>query len=152
MKSLTQPACRQEIQARLAAIHPDSPRLWGRMSAPQMICHLNDSFLGAMGDKVVEIPSGFSLWPTFKWIPLYMPRHWPQGVPTRPEVDQFRGGTPPAHFETDMRELLRSLDKFCAQPRSFQFRPHPMFRRMTDAQWMRWGYLHTDHHLRQFGA
>jgi hypothetical protein len=28
---------------------------------------------------------------------------------------------------------------------------HPIFGRMTEAEWMRWGYLHTDHHLRQFG-
>jgi hypothetical protein len=29
--------------------------------------------------------------------------------------------------------------------------PHPMFGAMTTLEWMRWGYLHTDHHLRQFG-
>jgi hypothetical protein len=29
--------------------------------------------------------------------------------------------------------------------------PHPMFGDLTSWQWMRWGYLHTDHHLRQFG-
>ncbi|HEY1987039.1 MAG TPA: DUF1569 domain-containing protein [Terracidiphilus sp.] len=152
LKSLVKPGCKLEITARLATVGPRSQRLWGRMTAPQMICHLNDSFLGVMGDKAIELPAGFSLWPAFKWIPLYMPMKWPQGVPTRPEVDQFGGGTPPAHFESDIRDLLVSLDKFTAQPRLFQFRPHPIFRVMTDAQWMRWGYLHMDHHLRQFGA
>ena len=29
---------------------------------------------------------------------------------------------------------------------------HPIFGRMSEAEWLRWGYLHTDHHLRQFGA
>jgi len=29
--------------------------------------------------------------------------------------------------------------------------PHPIFGQMTRAEWLRWGYLHTDHHLRQFG-
>jgi hypothetical protein len=28
---------------------------------------------------------------------------------------------------------------------------HPMFGGMTAKDWMRWGYLHADHHLRQFG-
>jgi hypothetical protein len=23
---------------------------------------------------------------------------------------------------------------------------------LTHGQWMRWGYRHTDHHLRQFGC
>jgi hypothetical protein len=51
-----------------------------------------------------------------------------------------------------MRTLLAVIDRFTAQPRAFQFRPHPMFREMSEKDWMRWGYLHTDHHLRQFGA
>jgi hypothetical protein len=29
--------------------------------------------------------------------------------------------------------------------------PHPIFGRITRAEWLRWGYLHADHHLRQFG-
>ena len=29
---------------------------------------------------------------------------------------------------------------------------HPFFGAMSPNQWLRWGYLHTDHHLRQFGA
>jgi Protein of unknown function (DUF1569) len=29
--------------------------------------------------------------------------------------------------------------------------PHPIFGPMTAKDWMRWGYLHADHHLRQFG-
>ena len=31
-------------------------------------------------------------------------------------------------------------------------RPHPVFGPMTRGAWLRWGYLHTDHHLRQFGV
>jgi hypothetical protein len=30
--------------------------------------------------------------------------------------------------------------------------PHPIFGPLSYPQWMRWGYLHCDHHLRQFGA
>jgi hypothetical protein len=26
-----------------------------------------------------------------------------------------------------------------------------MFGPMSERDWMRWGYLHADHHLRQFG-
>ena len=29
---------------------------------------------------------------------------------------------------------------------------HPIFGPMTLRAWMRWGYLHVDHHLRQFSA
>jgi hypothetical protein len=67
-------------------------------------------------------------------------------------MDQQIGGTPPSEFDCDMRTLLAAIDKFTTQPRAFQFRPHPMFREMSEKDWMRWGYLHTDHHLRQFGT
>ncbi len=152
MKSLHQLDCRAEILARLFKVHPDTPRHWGRMNASQMICHLNDAFLGVMGDKPMTPPRGISFWPMMKGFVLYAPFKWPHGVPTRPEFDQEIGGTRPSSFDADMRVLLATIHKFTATPRAFQFRPHPMFKELSERDWMRWGYLHLDHHLRQFGA
>ena len=152
MKSLSDAACCGELRSRLAMVRKDSPRIWGSMSAAQMICHLNDSFLGVMGEKPMQIPRGISIWPVLKFVALYSPMQWPKGVPTRPEFDQLSGGgTPPAQFEADVRSLLGTMERFTGNPRDFEFRPHPMFKVMSDGQWMRWGYLHMDHHLRQFG-
>jgi hypothetical protein len=147
---LDDPECKAEIVARLRNVQPDSPRQWGKMTAAQMICHLNDSFLGMMGDKPAKIVR-FSVWRLTKGIALYAPMQWPHGVKTRPEFEQGVGGTPPAEFETDRNVLLATIEKFTRQPRTFEFRPHPMFGRMTEKEWMRWAYLHCDHHLRQFG-
>ena len=152
MKVLSDPACCQELRSRLAMVRADSPSLWGKMNACQMICHLNDSFLGVIGEKAMEVPRGFSVWPVLKYVALYAPMQWPKGVATRPEFDQLAGGgTPPAQFEADMRSLLSTMDRFGRSPRDFEFRPHPMFKVMSEGQWMRWGYRHVDHHLRQFG-
>ena len=152
MKSLSDRNCLEELIVRVGRVRPDTPRLWGKMTPPQMICHLNDAFLGIIGEKSMEIPRGFSLWPVLKYVALYAPMEWPKGVPTRPEFDQCDGaGTPPAQFESDVCSLLATMDRFARRPRDFQFRPHPMFKVMSEAQWMRWGYLHVDHHLRQFG-
>jgi len=151
MKTLSDTACKQELLARLDGIGLDTPRRWGTMNAAQMICHVSDAFLGVMGDKAMELPRGFTLWPLMKGFVLYAPIKWPKGVPTRPEFDQRIGGTPPSQFEDDMRTLWAAIEKFTAEPRSFTFRPHPMFGEMSEKDWMRWGYLHTDHHLRQFG-
>jgi hypothetical protein len=152
MKSLFDVNCRRELLTRIQRVRPDTPRFWGKMTAAQMICHLNDSFLGIIGDKPMEVPRGFTIWPVLKYVALYAPAKWPQGVPTRPEFDQCGGaGTPPAQFDADVRDLLETMDRFSRSPRHFQFRPHPMFKKMSEAQWMRWGYLHVDHHLRQFG-
>ena len=151
MNSLRQPACKQELLERLARLTPETPRQWGTMTAAQMVCHLRDAFDGVMGDKPMEIPPGFSALQLVKPLVLYMPMKWPPGVPTRPEFDQNIGGTPPTEFQSDMAGLLASMNKFTVVPRTFEFRPHPMFKKMSERDWMRWGYLHTDHHLRQFG-
>jgi hypothetical protein len=87
-----------------------------------------------------------------KWVALELPLPWPRGVETRPEVDQERGGTPPTELQADLNDLFRLLDRFTHQPRDFQWQPHPIFGVMEDADWMGWGYLHMDHHLRQFGV
>src|SRR4051794_16011875 len=152
MKTLSDHHCHHELITRIGNVQSDTPRRWGKMTAAQMICHVHDSFLGVMGEKEMEIPRGFTLWPFLKYLALYAPMEWPKDVPTRPEFDQQSGGgTRPAQFETDVRGLLATMERFCRRPRDFEFRPHPLFKVMSEGQWMRWGYLHVDHHLRQFG-
>jgi hypothetical protein len=151
LKLLDNAQCKQEILVRIGNVCSDSPRRWGKMTVSQMVCHLNDSFLGIMGRKPISIAPNFRARMLVKWVALYAPVHWPKGVPTRPEFDSEIGGTPPGEFEADKRELLRLVDEFSRQPRSFEFRAHPIFLELSEREWMRWGYLHLDHHLRQFG-
>jgi hypothetical protein len=53
-------------------------------------------------------------------------------------------------FESDRRELESLIEQF-AQRTAASLQPHPIFGRLTDSEWQRWGYRHMDHHLRQFG-
>jgi Protein of unknown function (DUF1569) len=152
MELLDEPQCKQKILARLARVRRDSPRRWGKMSAPQMICHLNDTFRGVIGERPTQIAPGYFARKVIMWVALYVPIPWPKGVPTRPEFDQQVGGTPPAEFEGDVAQLCHVIERFTERPRSFQFQPHPIFLEMSEKDWMRWGYLHMDHHLRQFGV
>jgi len=76
---------------------------------------------------------------------------WPQNVRTRPEIAQDGSGTPPVEFGRDRRALLDAMDRFCAVSDSKRG-PHPIMGYLNREEWMRWGYLHVDHHLRQFGA
>jgi hypothetical protein len=122
------------------------------MSAHQMVCHLSDSFRMVCGQKAVCRATG-RLQPTMvKWIALYLPLPWPAGILTRPEIDQERGGTRPVNFAADVAELEVLVDLLTTRRRSLEGQSHPIFGRMTQAAWLRWAYLHMDHHLRQFGA
>lgn len=153
MKTLAREQDRAEVLGRLKAVRPDSPRRWGRMSAHQMVCHLSDAFLMGLGEKTVSDATGLRQRTVIKWIALYMPLPWPLGrIRTRPEIDQEVGGTTPGDFAADVARLEGLVEAVTAQPRSFEWPPHPIFGRMSEAAWLRWGYLHMDHHLRQFGA
>ena len=151
MRNLREEPTKIEIVSRLGRLGPHTPRRWGKMNAGQMVCHLRDSYRGVMGDLPMEIPAGFSFWRLTKAIALWAPMQWPQGVPTRPELDQVALGKALGEFESDRAGLIAAVERFSAQPPRFEFCPHPLFGRMTEREWMRWGYLHADHHLRQFG-
>jgi Protein of unknown function (DUF1569) len=150
MKTLSSSADLAAIRQRIALVSPTDSRLWGSMSAHQMLCHLTDAVAYPLGEhsvapfKALPIPVS-----VFKWLALQFPKKWPKGIPAPPEIDQRIVGTPPADFEADRATLLSKLDQFARASRPWP--PHPMFGAMTAAEWMRWGYLHTDHHLRQFG-
>jgi len=153
VKSLANRADVDALQRRLLGVRADSARHWGRMSAPQMICHLRDAFLMGTPDVPVSDVSYVANRTIVKWIALYAPARWPRGIQTRPELDQVRGGgTAPAEFADDVAAVTALLEIVAANPQFFDGRRHPIFGPLSRSAWLRWGYLHMDHHLRQFGA
>ena len=152
MKTLGNEADRRAMLERARQLTPESNRRWGRMTAHQMICHLADSFKAATGEKPVSLLNVPLLGTIAKWFGLNVPIPWLHGLPTRPEMDQERGGTKPVEFAADLAELEVMVQRFTSTPRDFEWHPHPLFGQMSDRDWWRWGYLHMDHHLRQFGV
>jgi hypothetical protein len=152
VKTLAREKDTDEVVVRLRALRPDSPRRWGRMSAHQAVCHMIDAFRMGMGETSVTHATGPFQRTMVKWIALYAPLSWPSGVRTSPEIDQEVGGLRPTDFATDVARLEQTMRLFIAQPQNFEWPLHPIFGRLTHAAWLRWGYLHMDHHLRQFGA
>lgn len=120
------------------------------MSVNQMLCHLTDSYLVALGEKKAASATGLLQRTVFKYIALRTPLRWPKGLPTMPEVDQGKGGTAPLQFSQDQQKLASTLQRFCDNLQE-PCTTHPLFGPMTREDWWRWGYLHADHHLRQFG-
>lgn len=113
-----------------------------------MLCHSTDSYQGAIGERSISPTTSRIPRPVLRWLMLNTP--WPKGAQTPAEVDAFAGGTPPAEFESDRGRLLKAVDRFCSAPDTVRT-PHPFAGKMSRSDWLRWGYLHADHHLRQFG-
>lgn len=151
-KTLLNPNDKAEILERLRQLRPESQRRWGRMTAHQAICHLSDSFKSATGEKQNSSAENWFSRTVMKWIALELPLPWPHGIKTRPEMDQQIGGTPPKDFNRDHAQLEAMIERFCPPADISSFHPHALFGQMTEAEWLRWGYLHCDHHLRQFGV
>ncbi len=80
---------------------------------------------------------------------LWEPTPWRKNIYAPPAL---RRGAPTMQvglFESDRADVLSELERF-RRPEQVRV-DHSLFGPMSFADWMRWGYLHTDHHLRQFG-
>src|SRR5262245_53373262 len=152
-KSLAHERCKDELIQRLRNVRSEIKARWGRMSARQMVCHLADALRMATGEQPVSPRSNLVTRTFLKWYALSLPIPWPRGFPTSPELNQEKGaGTKPGDFAADVAQVETLLD-FVSQPAtSLEGNPHPVLGRLSHQAWMRWSYLHMDHHLRQFGA
>ncbi len=150
MKTLGNPQDKQLLLERVAKVRSDSTRAWGKMSPPQMISHLNDSFRLVSGEKQAGSVENIFSRTVMKWAALSLPIAWPHGIRTMPELDQQVGGTQPAEFEDDKRKLISLTEQFASKPGFLATVRHPFFGKMSVEEWKRWAYLHMDHHLRQF--
>jgi hypothetical protein len=83
-----------------------------------------------------------------KWAALHLP--WTKGIKTAPENDQHIRGTPPKDWANDKAALLEWVERVAAG--QVEYVTHPLLGKMNKEEWQRWGYLHCDHHLRQFGV
>jgi hypothetical protein len=152
MKTLANAGDKAEILQRIESVSPASQRRWGRMSAHGMICHLSDGFRLYMGERPAEQAPVSLPRPVLKWVALWAPLPWPHGFQTFPELDQESNGTRPVEFARDVAELRRLIESFVGPPARCSTLPHPHFGLLNEREWLRLGYLHSDHHLRQFGA
>lgn len=150
MRSFARAADHADVLRRLQALTPGHARRWGRMDAHQAICHMADAFRMARGTRPAAANGRLVHRTVVKWFALYAPLRWPPGLASSPELRQAEGlGTPPSSFAADL-EALCALARDAARPGPRV--PHPLFGPLSEAAWLRWAWLHTDHHLRQFGA
>ncbi len=115
-----------------------------------MLCHLADSYEIALGQRAAE-PAPVPGARLVKQMALWSPMRWPHALKTLPEVDANRPGAKTGSFAEEHARLLSLIEEF-ASFSELASRPHPIFGAMSAKDWQRWGYLHCDHHLRQFGA
>jgi hypothetical protein len=136
----------RELCTRLEQLTPDAAARWGRMNAPQMVCHCTDALKMVTGELPTsprKLPIRF---PPLKQLVIYaLP--FPKGAPTAPELLERR----PQEWSGEVQALRREFDSLVRRGRSGPFVAHPAFGKLTPTAWGVLIYRHMDHHFRQFG-
>jgi len=148
MRTLATRGCVDDLVARTQQVTPDRQRLWGSMNAHQMLLHLGGAAAAALGETQFALkprPGGAVI----RVVLFYLMPRYPRGVrvgnnPAGRVVD-------PATFERDRQRVI-DLTRAMAAPDAPIVPTHPLFGTMKRRNWLRWAYMHTDHHLRQFGV
>jgi Protein of unknown function (DUF1569) len=148
MKTLAHAAVLNDLLDRFQRLTPDAQRVWGTMNAQQMAVHVGDASAACLKQRPFSATTRKPM-PLFKFIALRVipqfPRDYRSGAePAKTVVD-------PAKFASDRDRAIMLLQKLAATPAEGLALDHPRFGTMTRIEWMRWAYMHTDHHLRQFG-
>ena len=146
--SMFDEACRKQMIARLRSLTPESQRLWGRMTAPQMIAHLSDQMLHCVGEGAPQPRPGVLRWPPVRFAAIYL-LHWPKGQIKGPP-EAF--ATKPTSWEQDVAGLESLIERFAARDLSESWPDHALFGHMTGRRWAVFVHKHFDHHFRQFGV
>lgn len=139
-------AVQSSLVSRLDRLDRNATPRWGRMSVDQMLWHVNEALLSALGRVQPEpgrppIPRA-----VVKFIVLNLP--WPRGAPTN------RRFIATAHhdFEAERTRCRALLAELAERPLSTLDGEHPAFGRMSGRDQSRLQAKHLDHHLRQFGV
>ena len=149
MKTIGDPEVLAALTGRLQRLTPAHQRIWGSISAHQMVSHLGDASEAALARRPFS-PTTRSPSRLMKLVALSLPLRWPRGI--KSGADPAAKVLPGEEFPADLERASRGLRELAAAPDSGVADRHPIFGAMSSADWHRWAYLHTDHHLRQFGV
>jgi len=144
-KTLSDAAARQVLLDRLERLSPKSARLWGTMTAHEMLAHLADWMLMAKGELKTAPIKRVLRYPPLKQLAIYwLP--FPRGVATAPELL----GRKPSTWSVERAAVREHVQSFENLDRK-KWPEHPVFGKMSAKAWCVFGYRHMDHHFRQFG-
>ena len=146
MRMLHDREFRGEIQNRIRALTPDTKPVWGKMSADQMLWHVNGFLELALGQIAVDRRKIRLPGPLLKFVVLHLP--WGKGAPTLPSFVAREHHD----FEREKAKCLNLINDFAARDLNGSWAPNPLFGEVTGYDVTRLQAKHLDHHLRQFGV
>jgi hypothetical protein len=148
MGSLFDHADRAAILGRVARLTPERQPLWGRFTAPEMVCHVSSGLRQGLGELETGPPTGPLSRAPLNWLVIHV-IPWPKGKAQSPP--EFLT-TRPTTWKADVDRLRDLIERFAARGPNATWPPSRVFGRISGPSWGVLQHKHLDHHLRQFGV
>ena len=146
MPLLHDEAYRSQVINRIRNLRPDTPKRWGRMSADQMLWHVNGGLSMALGEMNVPPQKLPMPRPIMRLVALHLP--WPKGLPTMPMF--VAAGS--YDFEAERARCLQLIDQLTGKPLDATWPTHPLLGKLSGREASKLQAKHLEHHLKQFGV
>jgi hypothetical protein len=148
--SIFDPAEHRRSLDRLAALTPDTPRLWGTMTPAQIVAHLCVSYEYAFGERTDRPPLVMRLLlRVFFRSMLVGDRPYPRNSRTAPTM-VMRDDRDLDHERARLVSFMERIHREGAA--AWDGREQITLGRLTAEEWSTLFHKHLDHHLRQFGV
>ena len=141
VKNLGDRKVREELKARVASLTVEERRRWGLMDVQQMVRHTREAYRQWGLEHYEAGPNAAA-----RKAGALGEARWPMIV-REDAGDEVAGDE--AAFSQEKAGLIDEMERFVLEAGTKL--GHPTFADMTGDEWLRLAYLHTDHHLRQFG-
>ena len=148
MASIFDPAAREAILGRIGRLTPDRKPVWGRFTAPEMVCHVSCALRQGLGELEAGPPAGPLSHAPLNWLVIHV-LPWPKGKGKSPP--EFLA-TRPTTWQDDVSRLRDLVRRFADRGPSAEWPPSRVFGRISGRSWGVLEHKHLDHHLRQFGV
>ena len=146
MRMLHDATVRSSLDTRLDRLRADAPPQWGRMSADQMLWHVNQFLGAALGDDCLK-PQRMPLpLPLMRFLILRVPM--PRSAPTNTSAV----ATDHHDFEAERARCHALIARFASKPLTDAWPVDPTWGACSGRFSSRILARHLDHHLRQFGV
>ncbi len=141
---------RENLNLLLSALKPDTPRLWGTMTAHDMIEHLIDVVAYTNGRKTTEMDFSEEESNRRKLVSVYGDAEMPRGI-KGPDSEEEKTQLYP-DLQTAIIGLNKELDDFESYYKEKgRTAIHPAFGAMNYKEWLMMHGKHFTHHFKQFG-
>ena len=151
LPNIYSPETTAELTTRISSLTNETPALWGKMNAGQMLSHCCVAYQQVLGENT-DKPGMIMKWMLKIFFKQSMVNEVPyrQNLPTGPTFIRLNQNF---DIEAEKGKLIAYVQKIQELgPEQLSARPSLSLGKLSAMEWNNLLYKHIDHHLRQFGV